>query len=122
MIFLKRRPGLSHAEFRAYYEDHHVPLCLRYMAGPRRYVRHYLEPGPDGEEGPFDVITELTFDNLAMRDAVLEALRRDALPADVIADERNLFDRSRSRAVAIDSVETALPPRMAPDGAKPGHE
>ena len=92
------------------------------MAGPRRYVRHYLEPGPDGEEGPFDVITELTFDSRAMRDAVLDALRRDAMPADVIADEQNLFDRSRSRAVAIDSVETVLPLTQPTDGAKPSHE
>lgn len=110
LIFLKRKPGLSQAEFRAYYEDHHVPLCMRYMAGPRRYVRHYVESGPEDADRPFDVITELEFESAAMRDAVLDALRRDALPAEVIADEHHLFDRSRSRAMAVSDHATDLAP------------
>ncbi|MCX7285012.1 MAG: EthD domain-containing protein [Novosphingobium sp.] len=111
MIFMKRRPGMSHAEFRSYYEDHHVPLCMPCMAGPRRYVRHFIEPGPDGQDGPFDVITELWFDSARMRDAVLQGLRSDAMPADVIADEEKLFDRSAARAFAISDCETVLEAR-----------
>lgn len=110
MIFLKRTPGMSHAEFRASYEDHHVPLCMKYMRGARRYQRHYIEPAPDGSEGPCDVITELWFDSAAIRDAVLAALRSDAMPADVIADEEKLFDRSRSLAFAVSVHETMLDP------------
>lgn len=108
MIFLKRRPGMSHAAFRSYYEEHHVPLCLHYMSGVESYRRHYLAPGPDREESPCDVITELIFASSKVRDAVLDALRADAMPADVIADEENLFDRSQSRAFAVDLCETDL--------------
>lgn len=108
MIFLNRRPGMSRAAFRAYYEHHHAPLCMGYMQGALRYRRHYLEPGPDGAEPPCDVITELAFASRKVRDAVLDALARDAMPADVIADEEKLFDRSRSRALAVDECETPL--------------
>lgn len=108
LIFLKRKPGMSIADFRAYYEDQHVPLCMTYMAGAERYVRRYLDPLPGGAELPFDVITELWFADGAARDAVCNVFARDAMPADVIADELNLFDRSASRAVAITECETPL--------------
>lgn len=108
MIFLTRRPGMSRAAFRANYEDHHVPLCMRYMQGARLYRRHYLAPGPDGAEPPCDVITELTFASRSVRDVVLDILARDAMPADVIVDEEKLFDRSTSRALAVDTCETPL--------------
>jgi uncharacterized protein (TIGR02118 family) len=115
MIFLKRRPGMSHEAFRAYYEDHHVPLCMGYMGAARRYLRRYVEPAADGAEAPFDVITELWFDSARVRDAVIETMARDAMPAEVIADEEKLFDRSLTRAFAISDCETAL---AAPEGAR----
>ena len=45
---LKRRPGMSTDEFRAYYETHHKKLGDRYLAGfADRYLRRYLNPFPD---------------------------------------------------------------------------
>ena len=108
LIFMKRRPGMSVPEFRAYYEERHVPLCMAHMAGPTRYVRRYLDQPDDGEELPYDVITELWFPDAAMRDAVARAFARDAMPPEVIADELQLFDRSKARAVAVSECETML--------------
>lgn len=108
LIFLKRKAGLSAAEFQDYYEGHHVPLCLRYMAGPVVYKRRFLTPTAGLPEPDFDVITELGFPDVAMRDIVLSAMTADQMPADVIADELNFIDRDASRFYAADGHETQL--------------
>ncbi len=103
LIFLKRKPGMSLEAFRDYYENRHIPLCMKYMAGAECYRRRYIE---HGDELDFDVITELGFADKATRDIVLDTLARDAMPADVIADELNVFDRGKSRFFAIAECET----------------
>lgn len=108
VILLKRKPGTRLAAFRAHYEDRHVPLSMKYMAGPVGYRRRYLQPTMGMPEPEFDVITELTFPDAAMRDTVLRAMVKDAMPADVVADEEAFLDRSRSRFHAVSECETAL--------------
>jgi uncharacterized protein (TIGR02118 family) len=108
LLMMKRRPGMGLAEFRHYYENQHVPLCMRYMQGAERYVRRYLEPSPGFDEPEFDVITELWFKDRAAVDAIIAIMARDGMPADVIADEANLFDRARTRAYAVEECETDL--------------
>lgn len=108
LLFMKRKAGLTPSEFRAYYEDRHVPLCMNYMAGPKRYVRRFVEH-PEGQpELDFDVITELWFENRALLDVVIDLTRRDAMPADVIADEERFLDRSKSRFCVVEDCETEL--------------
>ncbi|MCJ8156093.1 EthD domain-containing protein [Sphingomonas sp. LaA6.9] len=108
LLFLKRKPGMSADAFRAYYEEQHVPLCMKYMAGVERYVRRYVEHRPGLPELDFDVITELWFRDRATLDIVIDTLSRDAMPADVIADEENVFDRARSRFCAVTECETEI--------------
>jgi hypothetical protein len=108
LIFLKRRPGLSHEEFRSYYEGNHVPLCMKYMSGVDRYFRRYLEPASGMPEMEADVITEVWFHSRAALDYVLATAAQDQLPPDVLADEQHLFDRSRSRFCAVTECETEM--------------
>jgi EthD domain len=112
LIFLKRRPGLSLEEFRDYYENHHMPLCLKYARGMTRYFRRYVVHPVDAtgavQELDFDVVTELWFAEESVRDAALAFAGRGILPQDVIADEDKLFDRPMSRMVAIAECETDL--------------
>jgi len=113
LIFMKRRPGLTMAEFREYYENHHVPLCMKYNKGLTRYLRRYIEHPVDGKTGAVneldcDVVTELWFPDAAARDGVLKYAARGVLPPDVIADEERLFDRPKARFVAITECETDL--------------
>jgi uncharacterized protein (TIGR02118 family) len=108
LIFARRRAGMSREDFRDYYENRHVPLALNYSAGLKHYVRRYLEPTPGIAEPDFDVVTELWFADRATVDAVLGVMARDAMPADVIADEHNLFDRSSFRFYAVHDCETDL--------------
>jgi hypothetical protein len=113
LIFLKRRPGLSLAEFRDYYETQHMPLCMKYMSGVQRYFRRYVELLPDPTTGEpreldFDVITELWFDDRKTSEMVLKYGTRSQLPDEVIADEERVFDRSKTRYAAVTENETPL--------------
>jgi EthD domain len=108
LLFLKRRPGMSREAFRDYYEHQHMPMAMKYMAGPTRYMRRYLEPSPDMPEPDFDVITEIWFTDRKTLDMVIHAMAKDMMPPEVIADEEKLFDRSASRAYAVSEYETKL--------------
>ena len=74
LLFLKRRPGMSVEAFRDYYETTHRVLGERGMTAGTRYMRRYLEPVADSagraEELPFDVITELWYEDRAIAEAV----------------------------------------------------
>lgn len=113
LLFMKRRPDLSVAAFRDYYEQHHAPLCARSISGVSRYVRRYVDPLPHPETGPgelpFDVVTELWFDDEAIYRATLGHLTTTIMPAEIIQDEQHLFDRGSFRIATVVERETALP-------------
>ena len=56
LLFMKRRPGMTVEAFRDYYESSHAPLCEKYSAGMKRYIRRYLDPHPNPETGEQDPI------------------------------------------------------------------
>ena len=124
LIFLKRRPGMSMEAFQRYYEEVHVPLCLKYITGVSRYMRRFLDPLPNAETGkleelPFDVITELWFEDEAVFRGTVEYLSTRVMPDEVIEDEKNVFDRTKSRIATVvaecettigqDKIHTAIP-------------
>lgn len=43
VALLARKPGLSHADFVAYYEDNHSKLIRRLLPQIREYRRNYLD-------------------------------------------------------------------------------
>ena len=105
---------MSVADFRDYYENRHVPLCLKYASGVSRYVRRYLDPQPHAESGrndelPYDVITELWFDDEKAWRGTVDYLSAATLPEEVVADERNLFDRATMRMATVVEHETVMP-------------
>ena len=85
-----------------------VPLCMKYMAGPVRYLRRFVEHPEGRPELDFDVITEVWFNDKATLDIVVDFNTRDAMPADVIADEEKFLDRSKSRFCAVEECEIQL--------------
>jgi uncharacterized protein (TIGR02118 family) len=115
LLPMKRKPGMSIQAFRDYYENHHAPFCAKFSAAVYRYIRRYLEPhghpetGPAGEL-PYDVITELWFDNEAAFQSTLSYLTTSVMPDVVVADEKKLFDRSSFRIVTVVECETDLTP------------
>jgi hypothetical protein len=112
LLFLKRRPGMTPEAFRDYYENHHAPLCEKYASGVSRYLRRYLTPLANpasgiAEELPFDVITELWFENEAVFRGTVRYLTTSLMPAEVIEDEQRLFDRTRTRMATVIECESA---------------
>lgn len=106
LLFMKRRPGMDIEAFRNYYEEHHVPLARKYASGITRYVRRYIEPQPHPETGPgddlpFDVITELWFDDRAIYEGTVKYLTTTVMPGEIVEDEKNLFDRRSMRIATV---------------------
>lgn len=111
LLFMKRRPGMSVEAFRDYYEHRHAPLCAQYSAGVQRYVRRYLNPQPHPETGPadelpFDVITELWFDDEAIFTGALGYITTTIMPVEITDDEKQLFDRTSFRIATVVECET----------------
>ena len=105
LTLLKRRPGLSVAEFRAYYESQHVLLGLKYTQPEAlRYTRRYLSTlEEDQDSAPcFDVAMELWFADRPALDRVMQRLQRPDIAAEIAADEEALFDRAHTHFMIVD--------------------
>lgn len=110
ITLLKRREGMSKADFIAYYEEHHRRIGESVLAGrATRYVRRFLHPldGTD-RDCDADVVMEIDFADEAARDACFAALAEPATAAMIAADEARLFDRSRIRTFAVEERRSAL--------------
>ncbi|MET0270903.1 MAG: EthD domain-containing protein [Sphingomonas sp.] len=113
LLFMKRRPGMSMEAFEDYYERTHAPLALEHGGGMTRYVRRYLTPHPNpdsGESGelPYDVVTELWFEDERIYRAAVRYISTAIMPDAVVEDEARLFDRARIRMATVTERETDL--------------
>lgn len=113
LLFMKRRPGMSMEAFQDYYENHHAPLCAKYASGVSRYIRRFLTPHPNPETGergelPYDVITELWFEDEAVFRATVQYLSTSIMPDEVVEDEKQLFDRPKLRMATVVERESVL--------------
>lgn len=116
ITLLKRRPGMSKADFIAYYEAHHRLIGEKVLGGyATRYIRRFLHPtdGEDRHEDP-DVVMEIDFPDAATRDACFAAMGDAAVMAEIVADEEKLFDRDRIRTFAVEERASAMPPLIPP--------
>jgi EthD domain len=104
ITLLKRRAGMSKADFIAYYEAHHRLIGEKVLRGyATRYVRRFLHPtdGTD-QDHDHDVVMEIDFPDEATRDACFAAMADEAVMAEITADEERLFDRSRIRTFTVE--------------------
>jgi EthD domain len=113
LLFMKRRPGMSIEAFQDYYENHHAPLCVSYASGMKRYERRFLTAHPNPETGAteelaFDVITELWFDDETTFRNTVAYLSTSTMPEAVVEDEKQLFDRSKTRMATVVECVSAL--------------
>ena len=113
LLFMKRRPGMSLEAFQDYYENHHVPLCLKYSTSVNRYIRRFLTAHPNPETGetgelPYDVITELWFEDEATFKGTVKYLATSIMPDEIVEDEKRLFDRPKLRMATVIECESKL--------------
>jgi hypothetical protein len=119
ITLLKRRAGMSKADFIAYYETHHRLIGEKVLRGyATRYVRRFLHP-TDGidQEHDADVVLEIDFPSAEVRDACFAAMADPAIMAEIVADEEMLFDRERIRTFEVEERGANLPasnPRASP--------
>ena len=107
VCLLKRKPGMTMAEFKDYYENHHAKLGERVLPDGVQYFRRYVSVVPNpvtGEvaEAEYDVITEMWFENQEVYDAAMTALSEPEIAAEIVEDEEKLFDRSKIRFCTIE--------------------
>ena len=96
MACLKRKPGMSEAEFHRYWKDVHGPL-VNSTAEFMRYVRKYVQshtvshtvPGVATAPTPFDGVAELWFDSL---DDVRKAYAEPRFHEVLLPDGLKFFD------------------------------
>ena len=117
LIFLfRRRPGLTHEQFREHYESSHVPLVHRYLSHlfvdyRRSYVAGALgqiaqedrEPPVERDIG-FDAITELWFADEAAVAAMNAIVANEAVGRLFYEDELKFFDRAACRSVTREEI------------------
>jgi hypothetical protein len=111
ITLLKRREGMSKADFIAYYEASHRLIGEQVLGGyATRYVRRFLDP-MDGEDQhcDADVVMEIDFPDAATRDACFAALGDPATMAMIAEDEAKLFDRSRIRSFNVEERVSVMP-------------
>jgi hypothetical protein len=63
MLFVKRKPGLTHEQFRDRYESGHAPLAIQHLPYLRKYVRNFIQPVRGWPDPEFDGVTEFWFDD-----------------------------------------------------------
>jgi uncharacterized protein (TIGR02118 family) len=113
LLFMKRRPGMSMQAFEDYYENHHVPLAMKYSSSIARYVRRYITAHPNPETGAtdelqYDVITELWFDDEATFRGTLNYLSTSVMPDEIVEDEKQLFHRPTMRIATVVERESDM--------------
>jgi uncharacterized protein (TIGR02118 family) len=107
IAFLKRKAGMSHAQFVEYYETVHVPLILSIAPQVCGYRRNFLLSAgaitPAGSAPfPYDVVTELWYADESAYQAAMAAFTDPVNAERIAADEENVFDRSMTRFYRVD--------------------
>ena len=111
VTLLKRREGMTKADFLAYYESRHRVIGEKVLSGwATRYVRRHLRPldGTDLAQDA-DVVLEIDFPDQQTCDACFAAMADPATMAEIIEDEEKLFDRARIRTYSVEEHASVLP-------------
>ncbi|VWX57992.1 EthD domain-containing protein [Sphingorhabdus sp. 109] len=107
-FLISKKPEVSEADFRDYYETRHVPLIKRLLPMFAHYQRHYLDRSQSRIDAMqadpgFDVITEIHFAGQQDYDLFLARLSDPEVIAAIRADEANFLISNATRSLRIDS-------------------
>ncbi|MGE4429701.1 MAG: EthD domain-containing protein [Sphingobium sp.] len=113
IVMIKRKPGTSHEDFVKYYEEFHSVLGASKVPNLKKYIRHHIEPYGDGTytletDAPYDVITEIWFDDEEDFNQGMAYLSDPAAAAEIAQDELKFMDRASIRFYTMKNYETDL--------------
>ncbi len=116
VCMFNRKPGLTMAEFRYYYENNHVPLVTGLLSNWCDYRRNYrIEDSgyeaPHGDptrtnDAVFDVMTEITYESEAKYQATMAALADPEVGKRVAEDEAKFMDRPSMRVHLVEECQS----------------
>lgn len=111
IVNLRKKPGMSHADFVDYYENKHAPLTVRTLPIFSKYVRNFvIDDGelqrslnPEGGAIPdFDVATHIWFKDEAARQKFAAAFDDPETGAMFAADSDRLFEPGSMQMFLVD--------------------
>ena len=116
IVLLKRRPDLTHQQFRDHYEGVHSKLAEKYLGHLfLEYRRNYPQHLNSGEEGakipnfaksPYDSLTEMRFPDRAAWDEAQRIMSDPVIGKIFSEDEERFMDRSEFRVFTCDEFES----------------
>lgn len=130
IFFLKRKPGITPAQFREHYENSHVRYAQKYIGHLLTgYVRSYptfamLDPSnvPEGTEpAPYDLgydcITEMRVKDAADIEEIGRIFNDPAIQPILKEDERKFLDDSHTVMIICDEENTGTAFTKEPEPA-----
>lgn len=109
------RPEISPEAFREYYETVHARIGeeIASKVGVCRYFRRYVDRlspagAADVHAFPYDVITEVWFDNREDFERAVSSVPQGELPDGVASDEERFLDRAKTRFITVEECESDL--------------
>jgi hypothetical protein len=120
LVLLKRRPGMSLEEFKAYYETRHSLLGIKFMPLCRRYFRRYVVPEPNPVTGEvleldFDVITEIWWNTRADFESTMREIGKADLNAIFREDEKHIFASHSNPVFTVEETESVMTNGLSPE-------
>jgi hypothetical protein len=116
-LFIQKKPELSMAEFKDYYENHHIPLLHQTLyttcQAPIIYKRNYLERekeifstmmGRPAIPVDFDVVTEMVYEDQNHFQQVMKAYGNPEVLKLIKEDEMKIIAQDLLRAYVVDEA------------------
>jgi len=104
---IKRKAGMSKAEFEAYYENNHRLIGEKYLRGyALKYTRRYMHNLDDGidvnqNDPEYDVLLEVWYPDEDTFRAFLESISTPEITDEIETDEEKFMDRTNMRMYFI---------------------
>ena len=114
VTLLTRKSGMSREAFIEHYETHHRKIGEKYLSGfATKYQRRYLQSAvfreQEGDALPFDVLMEIWYPDKAALNGALAVLSTEEAQAEIVADEKRLFNRELIRSFTVEEYESEMP-------------
>ena len=116
IAFLKKKPGVSRAEFVQLYEQEHAPLIARLLPFFTDYRRNYVF-AESNSRFAHDVIMEMWFESAAQQENMGRRIADREVGETMRADEERLFDRAAMVMFTVDEHGGARPSLPEPQVA-----
>lgn len=121
LFFLRRREGMSAADFQDYYEEKHALHNQRLRPASADYRRNYPRVGDPLTQGPlpvhlrtFDVMTENWYAERAAFENIFDIMVRSPAARSVEEDEARFEIRAEKRIIVAEEVLSPASGTLAP--------